>query len=73
MKKYIINQEQLSQIEHYKDMFKFHAEMIQGLCNSEKPDISYGFELGQVYTNLTNYYVEMMNLESEIRDQIIKD
>ena len=38
-KRYLITQEQLEKIEHYKRMFEVNADLIYGICNSEKDDI----------------------------------
>lgn len=71
-KKYIITQEQLEIIEHYKLMFQLEAEKIKELCFSEKDDIVYGFELGKTYFNLMDCFMNMMILEEEIKQQIFK-
>ncbi len=68
-RKYLITQEQLEKIEHYKRMFELNANLIQDLCNSEKDDVVYGFELGKMYSHLRDCFTEMMELESEIRNQ----
>lgn len=68
-RKYLITQEQLELIEHYKRMFELNAETVQQLCNSEKDDIVYGFELGKMHSHLRDCFTEMMELESEIRNQ----
>lgn len=70
---YYITQEQLELIEHYKRMFELNAETIQELCNSEKDDIVYGFELGKIHSHLRDCFVDMMNLEDEIRKQTINN
>ena len=44
-KQYIISQEQLEDISHYKNMFEYHSNVIKYLCESEKDDIVYGFIL----------------------------
>jgi hypothetical protein len=67
--KYIITQEQLDTIEHYKRMFELEAENIYRLCSSEKDDVVYGFELGKTYTHLRDCFMNMMNLQDEIKDQ----
>jgi hypothetical protein len=71
--KYLISQEQLEQIEHYKRMFELNADLVRDLCNSEKDDVVYGFELGKMHTHLRNCFIEMMDLENEIRNQKIDD
>lgn len=70
---YYITHEQLESIEHYKRMFELNAENIQQLCNSENDDIVYGFELGKMYSHLRECFVDMMNLEDEIRKQTINN
>lgn len=71
--KYLITQEQLEQIEHYKRMFDLNADLVRDLCNSEKHDIVYGFELGKMHSHLRNCFMEMMTLENEIRNQEVVD
>lgn len=66
---YFITQEQLSLIEHYKRMFEMNAELVKNLCSREKDDVVYGFELGQMYAHMRDCFVEMMNLEEEIKKQ----
>ena len=73
MADYRINQEQLENIEHYKRMFELNAEQIEGLCKEERHDIVYGFELGKIHTHLRDCFMNMMNLENEIRSQRIQD
>lgn len=68
-RKYIINEEQLEEIEHYKRMFELNADKINNLCNSEKDDIVYGFELGQMHSHLRDCFIRMMDLEEAIRKQ----
>lgn len=72
MSQYLISEEQLDKIEHYKRMFELNAEKIQSLCNSEKDDVVYGFVLGQMYSHLRECFVEMMELESEIQKQKVQ-
>ncbi len=72
-RKYLITQEQLEQIEHYKRMFELNADLVRDLCNSEKDDVVYGFELGKMYSHLRDCFMEMMELESEIRNQKVVD
>lgn len=70
--KYLITHEQLEQIEHFKRMFEMNAELVEKLGNSEKDDIVYGFELGKMYSHLRDCFVDMMELESEIRNQVFE-
>jgi hypothetical protein len=69
MKGYIITQEQLEQIEHFKRMFEHNAELVNNLCNGEKDDIVYGFELGKMHSHIRQCFIDMMQLEHEIRNQ----
>ena len=69
--KYLITEDQLEQLEHYKRMFELNAELIQDLCSSERDDVVYGFELGKIHSQLRNCFIKMMELESKIRNQTI--
>jgi hypothetical protein len=69
IKGYLITQEQLEKIEHYKRMFEVNAEIVHGLCSEEKDDIVFGFELGKIQTHLIQCFIGMMELENEIRSQ----
>jgi len=71
--RYLIDDEQLYRITHYKDMFELNANEIKALCDDEKSDIVYGFELGQIFSNLRKCFIEMMQLEREIQLQRVKD
>ena len=68
-REYYITQEQLETIEHYKRMFELNAETIQQICDSEKADIVYGFELGKIHSHLRDCFANMMEFEDEIRKQ----
>lgn len=65
---YLITKKQVDDLEFYKEMFAEHADRIKELCNLEKEDISYGFELGQIYSNLRTYFSEMMILIHAIKE-----
>ena len=67
-RKYLITQEQIEQIDHFKRMFQFNADLVRDLCESEKDDIVYGFELGKMHSHLRDCFMEML----ELTDQIIK-
>jgi hypothetical protein len=73
MTKYYVTPEQLESIEHYKRMFELNAETIRQLCSSEKDDVVYGFELGQIHSHMRDCFIEMYDLTGEIRKQIAKD
>ena len=68
MSKYLITQEQLEQIEHFKRMFAHNADLIQDLCSGEKDDVVYGFALGEIHSHLRQCFMDMMELEGEIRE-----
>ena len=68
-RKYLITQEQLEIIEHHKRMFSHNADLLRDLCNDEKDDIVYGFELGIIHSHLRDCFTKMMVLEGEIRNQ----
>jgi hypothetical protein len=63
----------MEQIEHYKRMFELNADLVKNLCNSEKDDIVYGFELGKMHSHLRDCFIEMMELENEIKSQKVFD
>ena len=73
MKNYLITQEQIEKIEHYTRMFELNADLIKDLCNDEKDDIVYGFELGKIHSHLRDCFIYMMELESEIKNQPFND
>lgn len=50
-------------------MFSRNADRIQELCNTERFDIVYGFELGQMYSHLKDCFINMSDLEDEIKKQ----
>lgn len=66
---YNISQKQLDDINYFQRMFQLNAETIQELCNSEKDDVVYGFELGRMHSHLKKCYMEMLELEGDIREQ----
>ncbi len=72
-KKYLITQDQFDNINHYQRMFEINAELINNLCSSEKDDVVYGFKLGEIYTHLRTCFIEMMSLESEIKNQLVEN
>lgn len=70
---YFITEEQLETIDHNRRMFDLNAERIQELCVSEKDDIVYGFELGQIHSHLRECFMDMFELDNEIRNQQYKE
>ena len=66
-KKYLINEEQLEQIEYYKLMFDHNAELIQNLCSAERDDVVYGFTLGEIHSHLRKCFMGMKELEESVR------
>ena len=67
--KYLITETQLKLIGHYRTMFEFNAESIKTMCHTEKGDVAQGFELGQRYSHLIDCYLQMTDLEDEIKEQ----
>lgn len=68
-RKYLINEEQLRLLNHYSRMFESNSDDIKSLCNGEKDDIVYGFELGQMYRHLRECFIEMTEICDEIKEQ----
>lgn len=68
-KEYKITQEQLDDITYYKNMFEYHSDTIKTLCGLERDDVVYGFQLGQTYSQMRQCYINMMELESKIKEQ----
>ncbi len=66
-KKLEITKDQLETIEHYQRMFNHNADRVQELCNEEKDDVVYGFELGKMHSRLRECFMGMMNLTNDIR------
>ena len=68
-KEYKITREQFEEITYYKTMFETHADTIKWLCEKEKDDVVYGFQLGQTYSHMRQCFIGMLELESKIREQ----
>jgi hypothetical protein len=71
--KYFITADQFEMLSHFKEMFDYHAELISGLCSSEKDDVVYGFELGKIHYTLCAKNVEMAEFIYKIREQETKN
>jgi len=69
--RYIITEDQFESIEFLKRMFEIDADRIKDLCNSEKSDIEYGFELGQIHSHLRECFKELLVLLPVIESQKI--
>jgi hypothetical protein len=69
---YKITEEQVESIYDLKRGFEYNASLIKNLCASEKDDVVYGFELGEIHSNLRDCFVRMMELEEEIKNQECK-
>jgi len=65
-KKFFITPEQIEQIGHYGRMFSLNAERINELASSEKDDVVYGFELGEIHSHIEDCRIAMGNLHTEI-------
>jgi hypothetical protein len=72
-KEYHITHEQLRDLGHYEWMFDSTSEQVKELCNQERSDIEYGFELGRLHSTLRTQYLNMMSLLNTIRKQTIED
>ena len=68
-KKYYITHEQYQLIEYFRDMFLFAAEELKEICESEKPDIRYGFEIGKLYVDLKKWQDDISKMAEEISEQ----
>ena len=68
-KEYKITEEQFEEIQYYRRMFELHSDTIKNLCGLERDDIVYGFELGQTYSHMRQCFVNMLELESKIKEQ----
>jgi hypothetical protein len=66
---YQITEEQYETILHTTKTLEFTADTIKDLCNGEKDDIVYGFELGQIFRNLRNWLPELLELEENLNRQ----
>ena len=63
-----ITERELGEFENFKDELENISHSLLTLCNSEKSDISYGFELGKIYVQLLHLKVKIYELETQIRD-----
>lgn len=66
---YYITKEQFENLQHFTRMFEMTAETVKKLCETERSDIEYGFELGQVYNWNRDWFIEMQELTFEIKGQ----
>jgi hypothetical protein len=62
-----IDDNQMYLIDHYTSVVGRIAERIQSLCDSEKYDIVYGFELGTIYSDLKIAQVEISSVLDVIK------
>ncbi len=67
--KIYITNDQFEQIEHYRRMFEMHGDTIRDLCNGEKDDVVYGYELGKLHSYIRDCFSGMLELEQNIREQ----
>lgn len=70
--KYYITEDQLRAIYNYQGIFRDNADSLKDLCNTEKSDIQYGFQLGINYMNLSNSCLGMLELHDQIESQNIE-
>jgi len=69
-KAYYLTIEDFEQIKYFKSMFELAVQDIEHLCKIEKTDIEFGFKLGLIYSQLRGYLLDMLDLESNIKEQI---
>lgn len=65
-KEYKITEEHLYSIKRLNEIIRHQSDAIIGLCKEERPDIVYGFELGNIYSSLTEGLGIVMELYEEI-------
>lgn len=63
---YKITKKQIEHFEHFISMINYNAENLRTVCNQERSDIEYGFELGNMHSHFKQLYVEMSNLITTI-------
>lgn len=66
---YKITEQQIEDFQHIQTMVNDNAENLRSLCNQERSDIEYGFELGNMYSHFKKLYIEMDNLITSIYQQ----
>ena len=66
---YKITEKQIEVFQHIQSMVNENAENLRVLCNQERSDIEYGFELGNMYSHFKQLYVEFDNLITTIYQQ----
>lgn len=66
---YKMTEKQIEDFEHIQSMVNDNAENLRFLCNQERSDIEYGFEIGNIYSHLKKLYTEMDNLITSIYQQ----
>lgn len=64
---YILTKENKEDLDHLESMLDLELVNISSLCNDEKSDIEYGFQLGQTFSHLSKLKVKLMIMLSELK------
>lgn len=67
MTNYKIDSDDLTHIKHFAEMFNYNAELIEGLCKTDRADINIGFEAGVIYNNLKQKYAQCLEFIQKIQ------
>jgi len=69
MKDYKITQEQFMSLGHYNRMFEHYSDTIQHIISKgHDDDISLGFELGKLHSDIRDSFISMMQLMDDIKN-----
>lgn len=59
----------LEELEHYKRQFDIVSDNLKELCNEEKSDITYGFELGYLHKHLRDCFFGMEEILKRVKNK----
>ena len=69
MKNYNITHDQFMSLGHYNRMFEHYSETIQDIISKgHDDDISLGFELGKLHSDIRDSFISMMQLMNDIKN-----
>jgi hypothetical protein len=69
MEHYTISREQFLSLGHYNRMFEHYSETIQDIITKgHDDDISLGFELGKLHSDIRDSFISMMQLMDDIKN-----
>lgn len=66
-KSYTLSEDQYNILCRLIYRIEGYKESIQELCLNEKPNIFYGFKLGEIHENVSDIYVDLENLIDEVK------